>query len=42
MVVAMAGDEKIGSTTHHDGAGHYELQLMQPMDDRRHGHLHGR
>ena len=32
MVVAMAGDEKIGSTTTMMG-GHYELQLMQPMDD---------
>lgn len=31
MVVAMAGDEKIGSTTTMMG-GHYELQLMQPMD----------
>ncbi len=32
MVVAMAGDEKIGSTTTMMG-GHYELQLMQPMSD---------
>ena len=31
MVVAMAGDEKIGSATTMMG-GHYELQLMQPMD----------
>ena len=31
MVTAMAGDEKIGSTTTMMG-GHYELQLMQPMD----------
>lgn len=31
MVVAMAGDEKIGSTTAMMG-GHYELQLMQPAD----------
>ena len=31
MVVAMVGDEKIGSTTTMMG-GHYELQLMQPMD----------
>ena len=32
MVVAMAGDEKIGSATTMMG-GHYELQLMQPADD---------
>ena len=31
MIVAMAGDEKIGSATAMQG-GHYELQLMQPMD----------
>ena len=31
MIVAMAGDEKIGSATTMMG-GHYELQLMQPMD----------
>ena len=31
MVVAMAGDEKIGSTTTMMG-GHYEMQLMQPTD----------
>lgn len=31
MVVAMAGDEKIGSAMTMMG-GHYELQLMQPMD----------
>ena len=31
MVTAMAGDEKIGSTMATQG-GHYELQLMQPMD----------
>ena len=31
MVVAMAGDEKIGSATTMMG-GHYELQLMQPTD----------
>lgn len=31
MIVAMAGDEKIGSATAMAG-GHYELELMQPMD----------
>ena len=31
MIVAMAGDEKIGSAMAMQG-GHYELQLMQPMD----------
>ncbi len=31
MVVAMAGDEKIGSAMVEQG-GHYEMQLMQPMD----------
>ena len=31
MVVAMAGDEKIGSAMVEE-RGHYELQLMQPMD----------
>ena len=31
MIVAMAGDEKIGSATAMQG-GHYELQLMQPME----------
>lgn len=31
MIVAMAGDEKIGSATAMQG-GHYELQLMQPAD----------
>ena len=31
MIVAMAGDEKIGSAMAMSG-GHYELQLMQPMD----------
>ena len=31
MIVAMAGDEKVGSAMAMQG-GHYELQLMQPMD----------
>lgn len=31
MIVAMAGDEKIGSAMAMQG-GHYELELMQPMD----------
>ena len=31
MIVAMAGDEKIGSAMVMQG-GHYELRLMQPMD----------
>lgn len=31
MVVAMAGDEKIGSAMTMAG-GHYEMELMQPMD----------
>ena len=31
MIVAMAGDEKIGSGMAMQG-GHYELELMQPMD----------
>ena len=31
MIVAMAGDEKIGSATAMMG-GHYELEIMQPMD----------
>ena len=31
MIVAMSGDEKIGSATTMMG-GHYELELMQPMD----------
>ena len=31
MIVAMSGDEKIGSAMAMQG-GHYELELMQPMD----------
>ena len=31
MIVAMSGDEKIGSAMAMSG-GHYELELMQPMD----------
>ena len=33
MIVAMAGDEKIGSAMAMQGGG-FELQLMQPMDIR--------
>ena len=32
MIVAMAGDEKIGSAMAMVRSGHYELELMQPMD----------